>query len=139
MPDRYTTRRIINDLIDMLLEYDISKQEIGAFAIEYGILSADEKYLILGFNEGVALGGEDEWYQLLMGLPSTYEVIPENATSGVIRMVTVDSWFGFETVTEIPYYNLTETTCTFDFTEWLGLGEYTATKATENVEVIVRG
>ena len=118
---------------------DLTKQEMASFAIENGILSADAKYLLLGFNEGAAFGGDDDWYQLLMGLPSTYEVVPEDSTSGVVRMVTVDSWFGYETVTEIPYSDLTETTCTFDFTQWLGLGEYKATKATQNVEVIVRG
>ena len=27
-PDRYTTRRIVNDLIDMLIEEGVSKQDI---------------------------------------------------------------------------------------------------------------
>ena len=118
---------------------DLTKQEMAAFAIENGILSADEEYLLLGFDEGTAFGGEPEWYQLLMGLPSAYEVIPDSATSGVVRMVAVDAWFGTETVTDIPYSGLTETSCTFDFSQWLGLGKFTATKAAEPVEVIVRG
>ena len=43
MPDRYTTRRIINDLIDMLLEYDISKQEIVSYIDSEDFYSKSDK------------------------------------------------------------------------------------------------
>ena len=65
-------------------------------------------------------------------------VVPTDKTSGVIKLEQYDDWFDEYTYLDIPYSNLTEETCDFDFSEMFGF-KVTCTLSDEEIEVMQGG
>lgn len=77
------------------------------------------------------------WMQA--GLPAgTYTIEATDETSGNVNFITVD-FFGDEKITAIPYSGLTATECTFDFSNLIGTGAVTCTRAAEPITVTLGG
>ena len=105
----------------ILLDFGISSKYYG----DYGF-AANTMFLALSYEDIYGPDAAGVWVTPMFF--GTYTIEPTDETSGVINYNGA----------EIPYSNLTATTCTFDFTEILEIGEVEFTLVEEEVTVMAQ-
>lgn len=105
--------------------------------LDLGVSQADYLLYAVSMEDIYGESAAGVWQQY--GGLGTYSVTATDATSGVVTMQAYNAMFDEYTSVEIPYKDLTETTCTFDFTDLLMIGEYTCTLSEEVIPVMTGG